>query len=216
VIRQAVFSPRVGFWAARLLKAAELRVLHDQVLYKPPSTRDGAVVSAGNIGWHQDAPHFDVFDTTTFITAWIALQDCSLDNGTIQFIAGSHRWGYCRDANTFREKDLDDLQKRFADGERPWRPVAAIMRPGQVSVHSGLIFHGSGPNRSDRPRMSIAVNLMPGDTRYNKYGRYHFLGSLMGPLVRHGDHCGDPLFPRIWPPNHAMTAGARDLDGAAR
>ena len=76
-----------------------------------------AEVLDGNVGWHQDAAHWTMFNSTTFCTAWIALQDTPTD---MCFVEGSHKWGLIKAAAGFVL-------------EIPWQ-----------CFHTGLTFHGSG------------------------------------------------------------------------
>ena len=119
------------------------------------------------------------------------------------FVEGSHKWGLIRDAAGFANKDLHASEKRFSQGDRRWMETPCILKAGQVSFHTGLTFHGSGPNRTDAPRLSIALNMMPGGTTYNQHGRDNLIGAQLGPYVKHGDPCTDPFFPRIGPPSGA-------------
>ncbi len=124
----------------------------------------------------------------------------------MSFVVGSNQWGLVEDAHSFGDKDLDGLAKKYSQGSRPWVEHPCVLEAGQASFHSGLMFHGSGANRTSEPRMSIVVNMMPGGTSYNEQGRQHALYVAFnspdgepGPHVHHGQVCEDPLFPRLWP-----------------
>ncbi len=153
----------------------------------------------GVVGWHQDAAHWTMFNTTTFCTAWIALQDTDLSNGGMRFVNGSNKWGLNKDAATFENQDLKGLEKKFGKGKKEWAETSCILKAGQVSFHTGLTFHGSGPNRTNAPRLAIVLNMMLGGTTYNRNGRNNRIGGQLGPNVKHGDPCEEPFFPRIWP-----------------
>lgn len=200
VIRDTIKHPVIASIASKLMRTDGVRLIHDQTIYKPGLGSAGETIVDSNIGWHQDAPHWTVFDTTVFTTAWISLQDTDEDNGGMRFVVGSHRWGMIEDAHTYGNKDLESLKQHFATG-RDWVEEPCVLKSGQVSFHSGLTFHGSGPNVTNEPRLCIALNFMPDGTRYNKHGMYHQLGKIMGPYVRHGDLVGDPHFPLVWPNN---------------
>ena len=87
-------------------------------------------------------------------------------------LKGSHKWGLIKDAAGFANKDLRASEKRFSQGDRRWvEDAMCTLKAGQVSFHTGLTFHGSGPNRTEAPRLSIALNMMPGGTTYNKHGQ---------------------------------------------
>lgn len=48
------------------------------------------------------------------LTAWLALADVNEENGCIQVVPGSHRWGLLQEGNIF-EQDLGILQKRIEE-----------------------------------------------------------------------------------------------------
>ena len=199
-IREVTRSNEIGYLACRLMDTQEVRLVHDQVLYKPGISPEQREVTEGVVGWHQDAAHWNMFNTTTFCTAWIALQDTDLSNGGMRFVDGSNKWGLIKDAATFANKDLKGLAEKFSQGKREWVEAPCLLKVGQVSFHTGLTFHGSGPNRTNAPRLAIALNMMPGGTTYNKNGRDNLIGGQLGPYVKHGDPCLEPFFPSIWPP----------------
>ena len=199
-IRELIRSNEIGCLASQLMETEEVRLVHDQILYKPGISFASGEVPDGNVGWHQDAAHWTMFNSTTFCTAWIALQDTDLSNGGMCFVQGSHKWGLIKEAAGFANKDLHAAAKRFSQGDRQWVEMPCVLKAGQVSFHTGLTFHGSGPNRTEAPRLSIALNMMPGGTTYNRHGRDNLIGAQLGPFVKHGDLCTDPFFPRIWPP----------------
>ena len=50
---------------AQLTEATELRIWHDQILYKPAEV-------GGTLGWHQDAPLWPIIRPMTEVRAWVA------------------------------------------------------------------------------------------------------------------------------------------------
>lgn len=160
-LRDLATDQRIGEIAARLMGQDVVRLWHDQLLYKPGS---GPGVTRVNVGWHQDYQYWQCAETPTLLTAWVAFDDVDLDNGCMQFMAGSHRWGLEREGNFF-EQDTQEQLRRL-EAEHPIETVPVVMRAGQVSFHHCLTFHGSGPNRTRNPRRSLAIHLMAGETRY--------------------------------------------------
>jgi ectoine hydroxylase-related dioxygenase (phytanoyl-CoA dioxygenase family) len=197
-IRKAVLNPVIGYIGSRFMNTPEVRLWHDQVIYKPPSAGD--TDKAGNVGWHQDYAHWQCCSTSNMCTAWVALQDTDLSNGGMRTIVGSHKTGMAEDAYTFGEKDLDALQARFSKG-RQWIDEPCIIKAGHASFHHALTFHGSGPNLSDQPRWNFIVHMMPQDcvlTTTSK-ARHHLCATLLGPWAKEGTPFAGPLFPRLWP-----------------
>lgn len=184
-------SPKLGRIAALLLGVPEIYLWHDQVLYKP-----GESGASGNVGWHQDKGYWASASTTDMITAWVAFEDVDEENGCMRFVAGSHRWGLVNESDFFNP-DLEGQRSRMRlPGGAEWREVPAILKAGQASFHHCMTLHGSGPTRSDRPRRSIAVHMMSGETRLvagNKHANERIFGGADGQLYR------GPRFPRLWP-----------------
>ncbi|MEM7624937.1 MAG: phytanoyl-CoA dioxygenase family protein [Planctomycetota bacterium] len=192
-VRDVVTSEAVGSIARQLMRTEHARLWHDQVIYKPPTRAGG---QAGNIGWHQDCGYWQAADTTNMITAWIALQDTDLNNGGMRSIAGSHRWDLIEGSDTFFDQNLESLHDKYAH-LGAWRDEPCVLPAGCASFHHGLCFHGSGPNQTDQPRLSIVAHLMPDGTAYT--GRPHNHGNvhLLGPRPRAGQKFEGDYFPVV-------------------
>ena len=194
VVRDLVISEAVGSVGRQLMQCDRVRLWHDQVIYKPPT---GDAGNSGNIGWHQDCGYWKAADTTNMVTAWIALQDTNLSNGGMRSIAGSHKWGLIEDSNTFFDQDLEGLYEKYSHlGE--WRDAPCILPAGCASFHHGLCFHGSGPNTSHQPRLSIVAHLMPDGTAFSGADQFHPNVLYLGPMPSVGKKFdSDEYFPVV-------------------
>jgi ectoine hydroxylase-related dioxygenase (phytanoyl-CoA dioxygenase family) len=200
-IRAVLTGPLLGGIGARLMNVETVQLWHDQVLYKPGAGRDGAQVTAGNIGWHQDYGHWRACSTDNMCTAWIALQDTDLTNGGMRTIVKSHRWGLLEGSNTFGSTDLDGLAATFGrEHAGEWLDEPCIMKAGQVSFHHALTLHGSGPNLTDEPRLALVAHMMSGDTVYRAGRQWHPNLTFLGPDAVDGQRFPERYFPRMWPP----------------
>lgn len=170
-------SELLGAVAGRLAGTSEIRLWHDQLLYKPPA--DPAKPT--NVGWHTDRGYWKTCSSPKMLTAWIPFHDCDEKMGTISMIDGSHKWPDNTQALDFFSSDLDGLEKRFDTGGNPVVKVPINLKLGEVSFHNCLTIHGSGPNHSDAPRRAIAVHLQD---ESNRWQEYHFPD---GRLARHAD-----------------------------
>lgn len=195
-VRSVVTSRQIGELAADLLDVDEIRLWHDQVIYKPGV--GDADTPAGNVGWHQDYGYWQCSSTTNMVTVWIALQDTDLTNGGMMTILGSHKWGVVRDSDTFFDQDLGALKAKYAGEGREWIEEPCILKAGQASFHHALTFHGSGPNRTNEPRLSIVAHLMPGDTRYMARVMRHDNVRLLGPRPVDGQPFEGPYWPTLF------------------
>jgi len=199
-MRSVVTSSAIGRIAARLLNTPEVRLWHDQAIWKPGLAGHGEGVdeNAGNIGWHQDYGFWQISNTSNMCTAWIALQDTDETNGCLRTITGSQKWGLLPDSAAFFDKNLAKLQDRFSGVSKEWEDEPCHMKAGQIAFHHALTFHGSGPNLTPHPRLAIAVHMMPADCGYQPgFGWHHNLEDL-GPNVKPGDLFVGECFPVLY------------------
>ena len=183
---QLMFNPKVIEEVAQLTDARQLRVWHDQILYKPSAT-------GGPLGWHQDSPYWPALaPNDVIVTAWVALDDVDEDNGCMRMIRGSYKWG---DQLQFLQtiQDFYNLPKEFNG-----REIEVRMCPvpkGHVHFHHSLTCHGSGQNKSGRPRRAIALHYMTERCVYVEAGQ-----SPMKSFIKVADGAmleGD-IFPLVW------------------
>jgi ectoine hydroxylase-related dioxygenase (phytanoyl-CoA dioxygenase family) len=149
-MHDVLWNPAFTVAASQLLYGA-VRFWHDQLFCKP--ARQGGVVA-----WHQDYSYWTRTKPIAHLTCWIALDDCSRENGCLHYIPGSQRWpllpitGLAGDMNAIQGV-LDDQQKS------QFRPAPVEFPKGYASFHHSLTIHGSYANRSDRPRRGLVINV---------------------------------------------------------
>jgi non-heme Fe2+,alpha-ketoglutarate-dependent halogenase len=112
--------------------------------------------SEGFISWHQDLRYWGV-DSTDAVTAWLALTDASGAMGCMRFIPGSHREGLVDHTDTFQDGNLLTRGQTVAREIDEKSAILGALDAGQMSIHHGLTFHASLPNRSDRRRVGLAI-----------------------------------------------------------
>jgi len=196
-VRKLVSNNVVGAMAAKLLGTDEIRLWHDQAIWKPAEGKEGK--GAGNIGWHQDYGYWQCSNNTSMITAWIPLQDVNIENGGMRTIAGSNKWGLIKDSATFFEKDMEGLKEKFASvATGPWQDEPCIMKAGQIVFHHCLTFHGSGANLTDKPRLALALHLMGKGTGYAPGHGSHENVKSLGVNARAGSLFEGDHFPLLY------------------
>jgi ectoine hydroxylase-related dioxygenase (phytanoyl-CoA dioxygenase family) len=79
-----------------------------------------------------------------------------------------------------------------------WVEEPVLLKAGEVSFHHALIFHGSGPNVTDQPRLSVVSHMMPGDTVYRAGRPLHGNCALLGPNAYDGQPFDRDFFPLMW------------------
>ena len=147
----ALWNPAFTVPASQLL-GGPVRLWHDQLFCKP--ARHGGIVA-----WHQDYSFWTRTRPMKHLTCWIALDDATEDNGCLQYIPGSHNWELLP-ANDLAN-DMDAIQSILSDEQKAqFRPVAAEVPKGHATFHHPLMVHGSYPNRTERPRRALVLNVI--------------------------------------------------------
>ncbi len=135
--------------AAQLL-GGPVRFWHDQLFCKPP--RQGGVVA-----WHQDYSYWTRTRPLAHITCWIGLDDATEENGCLQYVPGSHRWDLL--PITGLAGDMRAIDSVLTPDQRAaFQPVSIQLARGEAAFHHPLTVHGSGENRSQRPRRAMVIN----------------------------------------------------------
>ncbi len=172
-IARILRKPLLGAVAARLAQAAEIRVFQSTLIYKPPRPDEPSNI----VPWHFDKHYWQSSTSERMLTAFIPLHHCDEELGTITMIDGSHRWKEIGADDTttrhFAERDNSDLERMLSDNaaynNAEVRKVPMIIPKGHVSFHHCKTYHGSGPNRSDRPRRAISFHLQDGENEYRSF-----------------------------------------------
>lgn len=177
-----------------------------QMFYKKPGDSETL--------WHQDYNFPGPFrvpsiDPPITITAWIALDDATIENGCVDLVAGSHLEGRLE---TVMDSSSEGI---FGRNYRLARPIGGddviarmTVKAGQFFLFSNLLVHGSGPNRAEVPRLGIGARFAP--TNVHVYPGVSIDGQGMslenyGCLLVHGENRFDHNRMRV--PPEPGTAG---------
>lgn len=152
-VKKLVFNERLASIAARLMEVSGVRLYHDQALFKE--------AGGGITPWHADQYYWPL-DSDKTITAWIPLQAISLEMGPLEFSAGSHQIKAGRELAIGDESEAI-LTKRLRVPDFPH--VIETYDLGEVSFHSGWVFHRAGANTTDTVRKVMTVIYMDKDIR---------------------------------------------------
>ncbi|MCU0395269.1 MAG: phytanoyl-CoA dioxygenase family protein [Chitinophagaceae bacterium] len=146
-----VFSKRLAKIAADLMQCEGVRLYHDQALFK-----EGG---GGITPWHADQYYWPL-ETDKTVTAWIPLQATPLEMGPLEFSAGSHQIVEGRELAISDESETAIQQRlRVTD----FRHVIEPFDLGEVSFHSGWVFHRAGANSTQEVRKVMTVIYMDRD-----------------------------------------------------
>lgn len=135
----------------------------DKALLKPP-----------HIGvekpWHQDIPYFPFEPKEPYlhVAVWMALDNATAENGCMQYIPGSHRWGNLTTQTTWTESvsHLSVDESRIDTSQA----VMVEAKAGDAVLHDGMVLHYSAPNRSPHPRWAFVLDFVSTQARYTGEG----------------------------------------------
>lgn len=147
-IKELIFSKRLGKIAADLMQVTGVRIYHDQALFKE--------AGGGITPWHADQYYWPL-ETDKTITAWIPLQQTPLNMGPLEFSAGSHH------IVEGRELAIGDESERLMQQRLRVTDYTHVIEPfdlGEVSFHSGWLFHRAGANTSGIMRKVMTIIYM--------------------------------------------------------
>ena len=111
------------------------------------------------IAWHQDAAYWGLHPPKV-TTAWIALSESTAENGAMRMIPGSQKKPLLPQRDTYAPDNALSRGQEIAVEVNEDEAVDVTLRPGEMSLHHIGIVHGSGVNRSGKPRIGIAVRFV--------------------------------------------------------
>jgi ectoine hydroxylase-related dioxygenase (phytanoyl-CoA dioxygenase family) len=148
-----VFSKKLANIAATLMQVEGVRLYHDQALFK-----EGG---GGITPWHADQYYWPL-ETDKTVTAWIPLQATPLEMGPLEFSAASHQIVEGRELAIGDESENLMQQKlRVTDFDHVIEPFDL----GEISFHSGWIFHRAGANTTGNMRKVMTIIYMDRDMK---------------------------------------------------
>ena len=146
-----LWNPRFLVPASQLLGNKAVRFWHDQLFCKP--AKKGGVVA-----WHQDYSYWTRTKPIAHLTCWCGLDDSTIENGCLQYVPGSQRWGLLDKPEL--AGDLMGITDYLTEAQRAeFKPVHVETKAGEAIFHHGLTLHGSGENKSNQPRRAFVVNV---------------------------------------------------------
>ena len=116
--------------------------------------RDGSFVS-----WHQDAAYWGL-SSNDVVTAWIAFSPSVVESGCLRVVPRSHL-RKVEHVDTYGDRNLLSRGQEIAVEVDEKDVVDVELRPGQMSLHHVLIFHGSKQNVSNDWRIGLAIRYIP-------------------------------------------------------
>ena len=108
------------------------------------------------VSWHQDGAYWGL-SPMEVATAWVALGPVTPENGCMRVIPGSHQTTHLPQRETSADNNVLSRGQEITVDVDEAQAVDLVLQPGQMSLHHLWIVHGSNANRSDVPRIGIAI-----------------------------------------------------------
>lgn len=115
------------------------------------------------VSWHQDSSYWPLTPSKA-VTAWLAIDDASVENACMRFIPASHHLGHL----TYTLSETDEanvLNQTVVGAETLGQPIDDELKAGEISIHSDLLLHGSEANQSSKRRCGLTLRYCPSSVR---------------------------------------------------
>lgn len=142
----SVYYLRIGA-ISKLLLGEDLELDFDMFINKPPK-------SNAPTPWHQDCAYWINMPDKRAISAWMPLDEATLDNGCMWYIPGSHLEPMRKHASSASKGAL------ICQGDEK-EATAIPLKPGSCVLHHGGTVHYSRGNTTQNQRRAMIINFRP-------------------------------------------------------
>ncbi|KAL3797352.1 hypothetical protein HJC23_010478 [Cyclotella cryptica] len=146
-----------------LVEAVKSALACDDILLWSSDINIKEPKSAGFYAPHQDATYAGLFPSSGVLTAWVALSHpVGEREGCLSFYPASHKLRQLPHFNETNGDNLLVLGQYIGDDvvQTLNKPIPIELTAGQATLHSFDCVHASAPNRSDNPRVGLALRYM--------------------------------------------------------
>ena len=109
---------------------------------------------------HQDLAYWGLGEIDGILTAWLALTPATPQSGCMDFVKGSHKSPIIPHDDSFDELNLlsrgQEIKVNVAEEDKS----SGALATGEMSLHHGLMIHGSGANTSDDRRIGVVMRFL--------------------------------------------------------
>lgn len=172
-VKDLILDKRIGKMAANLAQVDGIRIWHDQSLVKQPWGNATA--------WHLDTPFWS-FSHREALSIWVALEDVTLQNGCLHFMAGSNQdTDFIEPGIGASMGDIFNTYPKY--GKKS--PTPSVIKAGSCSFHNGLTIHAAGVNMTPNTRKAMTCAFMPDGSTFN--GKQNVLPDAYFNTLKIGD-----------------------------
>ncbi len=161
--RDFIFNGPAARIGAALMGSDQVRLFHEHVIVKTPKT-------GMPTPWHHDLPYYCI-DATQTVSFWIPM-DAVPRERTLEFVAGSHKWG-----KRFRPRRFDGSALNENDGLETLPDIEAhredyeilgwALEPGDAVAFDFRTVHGAPANLSaSAQRRAFSLRLVGEDATF--------------------------------------------------
>ena len=195
LIENIVCNQIIGECCSFLMDWNGSRLIQDNVLWKPPGGK--------TLGYHQDASYDDWIIPQTMITCWMSLDYTSKENGTLEYVKGSHKWGLQPPKGEFHspedyKKELNEFAKK---NNKNIEIVYVEVPAGGVSFHHGYTWHGSGKNNTNKDRRALVSHCIPDNAKFHPTNFGGTAKVYKKYKIHDSDELDNKFFPILWQKN---------------
>lgn len=145
-LKDSVYYQKITSVARQLL-GNDLEIDFDMLINKLP-------FSNSPTPWHQDCAYWVDMPDKRAVSAWMPLDEATLDNGCMWYVPGSHILPIRKHKSTAENGALQ------CEGDER-EGVYAELSPGSVVLHHGATVHYSRGNTTEYQRRAMIINLRP-------------------------------------------------------
>jgi len=148
---QWLLDDRINNWLTSIT-GIEPYAVQTMLYFKPAGARGQAL--------HQDQYYLRV-QPGTCMAAWLALDDCDIENGCLQVVPGTQNAPVLCTVKADTTQSFTDVTVPLGEG---MHSIPVEMKAGDVLFFNGQLVHGSYPNSTtDRFRRSLIGHYIVGD-----------------------------------------------------